>query len=54
MVYIDLEQVIYGGSRDDESAVKVAIDLAETCQLLEVGFEYIGNMHDHSFSEKRK
>ncbi|MGD8507151.1 MAG: site-specific integrase [Candidatus Bathyarchaeota archaeon] len=54
MVYIDLEQAIYGGIQDDNFTVKVAINLSDACQLLEAGFEYVGNMHGHELFRKRK
>ncbi|NIO38676.1 hypothetical protein GTO27_13420 [Candidatus Bathyarchaeota archaeon] len=54
MVYIDLEQAIYGRIQDDNFTVKVATNLSQACQLLEAGFEYVGNMHGHELFRKRK
>lgn len=54
MIYIDLEQAIYSDTQDDTFTVKVANDLSEACQLLEAGFNYVGNMHGHELFKKRK
>jgi hypothetical protein len=54
MIYIDLEQAIYGSTRDDNFTVKVATNLSEACHLFEAGFEYVGNMHGHKLFRKRK
>jgi len=54
MIYIDLEQAIYANTQDDQFTAKVATNLSEACQLLESGFEYIGNMHGHELFRKRK
>jgi hypothetical protein len=54
MIYIDLDQAIYGGIQDDQFTVKVATNLSEACQLLESGFDYVGNMHGHELFRKRR
>jgi integrase/predicted RNA-binding Zn-ribbon protein involved in translation (DUF1610 family) len=54
MIYIDLEQAIYANTQDDQFTAKVATNLSEACQLLESGFDYIGNMHGHELFRKRK
>jgi integrase len=41
MVYIQYEKAIYGIPTDDEFIVKVATNVKEACELIEVGFEYV-------------
>ena len=53
LVYIDLENAIFKMG-DDEFTVKVAKTPEEACQLLEVGFDYVGNIHDNEVFRKRK
>jgi hypothetical protein len=54
MIYIDLEQAIYGGIQDDQFKAKVATNLSEACQLLESGFDCVSNVHGHELFKKRK
>jgi integrase len=52
-VYINIEQAMFLVT-DDEYHVKVANDLKEACQLVEVGFEYITDMEGAKIFRKRK
>ena len=53
LVYIDLEHAIFR-SGNDEFTVKVANTPEEACQLIEVGFDYVGNIHGKEIFRKRK
>ena len=41
MKYIDLEKAIFGELGNDEFTVRVAQNVKEACDLVEVGFEYV-------------
>lgn len=53
LVYIDLDNAIFK-SGNDEFTVKITNDAREACQLIEVGFEYVGNIHGKEVFRKRK
>ena len=52
-IYITLENSLFQ-TEDDDFHVAVAKTLDEACKLLEVGFEYICDMHDAKIFRKRK
>ena len=41
MKYINLEKAIFGELGNDEFTVRVAQNVKEACDLVEVGFEYV-------------
>lgn len=51
--YINLEQALFTGE-SDEFIVKAAENQQEAVKLLEVGFEYVGKIHDAEIFRKRK
>jgi len=53
LVYIDLEHAIFK-SESDDFIVKVAEDPNDACELLEAGFDYVGNIHGKEIFRKRK
>ena len=53
LVYIDLENAIFKMG-NDEFTIRVAKTPKEACQLLEVGFDYVGNIHGEEIFRKRK
>jgi len=54
MVYINIENAIYGQGQPEEFHVKVAHTLDEACKLVEAGFEYVTNMEGAKIFRKRK
>jgi len=47
LVYINLENVIFKTLKDDEFTVRVAHNVKEACNLVEVGFKYVtGDSND--------
>ncbi|MEA2090580.1 MAG: tyrosine-type recombinase/integrase [Thermoproteota archaeon] len=54
MVYIDLEKAIYGNPKDEEFVTKVAESIEDAVELLNAGFEYVGNVHNAELFKKRK
>lgn len=53
MIYINLEQALFSQA-PDEFHVKVAHNLKEACELLEVGFEYVTEIDGAKIFRKRK
>ena len=53
LVYIDLENAIFKMG-NDEFTIRVAKTPKEACQLLEVGFDYVGTIHGEEIFRKRK
>jgi len=53
LFYIDLENAIFKFG-NDEFTVRVAETPKEASQLLEVGFNYVGNIHGEEIFRKRK
>jgi len=53
MIYIAIEQTLFQKT-SDEFTVKVAETEEETVKLLEVGFEYVGNILGVEMFKKRK
>jgi len=46
-IYIHYEKMIYGSFSNDEFTVRVATNVEEACELVEVGFDYVtGEYHD--------
>ena len=41
LVYINLENAIFKTSKDDEFTARVAHNVKEACDLIEVGFQYV-------------
>jgi len=47
MKYIHLEQALFGTSKDEDFTTRVALNVKEACELIEVGFDYVtGEYHD--------
>ena len=53
MLYINIEQALFQ-TENDQYTTKVAHGVDEACQLIEVGFEYVGNIYDAEIFRKRK
>ena len=53
MIYVTIEQSAFQ-TESDEFTSKVAHDADEACELIETGFEYIGNIHGAEIFRKRK
>jgi len=54
LLYIQVEQVIFGLSNDDEYNVTATNDREEIKKLLSVGFEYVCQKDELLFFRKRK
>ncbi len=54
MQYIDMKRAIYGEASDDEWIVKIPDSPNDAKELLQVGFEYVGDIHDTPMFRKRK
>jgi integrase len=54
LIYINLEQALFGESDNQEFHVKVAHNLEEACELIKVGFEYVTEMEAQKIFRKRK
>ena len=54
LIYINLEQAVFGESNNQEFHVKVAHNLEEACELVKVGFNYVCEMEDAKLFRKRK
>ncbi|MFX0069337.1 MAG: hypothetical protein ACFE7I_09715 [Candidatus Hodarchaeota archaeon] len=54
MQYLDMERAIYGEASDDEWIVKIPDSPDDAKELLRVGFEYVGDIHDKHMFRKRK
>ena len=54
LIYINLEQAVFGESNSQEFHVKVAHNLEEACELVKVGFDYVCEMEDAKLFRKRK
>jgi len=54
LLYIQVEQAIFGLDNDDEYTVQTTNDKEEMKKLLSVGFEYVYPKDDMLFSRKRK
>jgi integrase len=54
LIYITLEQTLYGTSDNQEFHVKIAENLDDACKLLEVGFEFVTDMEGKKLFRKRK
>jgi integrase len=54
LLYIQIEQAIFGAGIDDEFTVQATSNKEEIKQLLSVGFEYICQKDDLLFFRKRK
>jgi len=52
-IYINLEQAVFDEA-SDEFHVKVAENLQEVCDLIQVGFEYVTEMDGKKIFRKRK
>jgi hypothetical protein len=53
MIYINLEQAVFA-TENDEFNVRVAANIEEACQLIEVEFEYVTDMDGKKLFRKRK
>ena len=53
-IYINIERSLFQSTDNDEFIVKVAKNLQEVCELLEVGFEYVTEMGNVKVFRKRK
>ena len=53
-IYINIERSLFQSTDNDEFIVKVAKNLQEVCELLEVGFEYVTEMGNIKVFRKRK
>ena len=54
LIYITLEQTLFGSTDKLEFHVKVAHNIEEACELVKVGFDYICDMEDCKIFRKRK
>jgi len=54
LIYITLEQTLFGSPENLEFHVKVAHNLEEACELIKVGFDYVCDMEDCKIFRKRK
>jgi len=54
LLYIQVEQAIFGASDNDEFTVQATNNKEEIKQLLSVGFEYVCQKDDMLFFRKRK
>lgn len=54
LLYIQIEQAIFGAGINDEFTVQATSNKEEIKQLLSVGFEYIRQKDDLLFFRKRK
>jgi hypothetical protein len=54
LLYIQVEQAIFGASDNDEFTVQATNNKEEIKQLLSVGFEYVCQKDDLLFFRKRK
>lgn len=53
LIYINLEKALFQNA-EEEFHVKVAQNIDEACKLLEVGFEYVGEINRAQVFRKRK
>lgn len=53
LIYINLEQTVFGENDNQGFHVKVAHNLEEACELLKAGFEYVTDMEDAKIFRKR-
>ena len=54
LIYITMEQTLFGSTDNLEFHVKVAHNLEEACELIKVGFNYVCDMEDCKIFRKRK
>ena len=54
LIYIQLDNAIFGSGYNDEFTVKVAKTLKEACGLVEAGFGYVTEMDGAKIFRKRK
>jgi len=54
LLYIQMEQAIFGPNGDDEFTVQATNDKEEMKKLLSIGFEYVCQKDDTLFFRKRK
>jgi len=54
LIYISLEQSLFGSTDKLEFYVKVAHNIEEACELVKVGFDYVCEMEDAKLFRKRK
>jgi len=53
LIYINLEQTVFGSEDMKEFHVKVAHNLEEACELVKAGFDYITDMENAKIFRKR-
>jgi hypothetical protein len=54
LLYIQMEQALFGAGSDDEFIVNATNDKEEMKKLLSVGFEYVCEKDDILYFRKRK
>lgn len=54
LIYINLEQTVFGNTDNQEFHVRVAHDLEEACELVKTGFGYVCDMENGKIFRNRK